>query len=95
MYRVYILRCADNTLYTGLTKDIPRRLQEHNQNVLGARYTRSRRPVELLAISNALPNRSLAGKLEYALKKKTRQQKLKWAISASAAYKIQKQGVSF
>jgi putative endonuclease len=45
---VYLLRCADGTLYTGITTDVDRRLAEHNGNHgLGARYTRSRRPVTL------------------------------------------------
>jgi putative endonuclease len=48
-WRVYLLRCADGTLYTGVTRDLPRRLRQHNGEIVGgARYTRSRRPVELL-----------------------------------------------
>lgn len=48
MWHVYILQCADSTFYTGVTKDLKRRLLEHNSSPLGARYTRSRRPVKLL-----------------------------------------------
>ncbi|MFQ5855649.1 MAG: GIY-YIG nuclease family protein, partial [Anaerolineae bacterium] len=44
---VYILECADSTLYTGWTTDLERRLEEHNTG-RGARYTRGRRPVELI-----------------------------------------------
>lgn len=78
MYYVYLLCCADRTLYTGLAKDVERRLQEHQNSPKGARYTRSRRPVELLAVSPPLPDRRAAARLEYALKKKTRTQKLSW-----------------
>ena len=45
---VYILRCADDTLYTGITTDLERRVREHNGTSRGARYTRTRRPVELV-----------------------------------------------
>ncbi|KGK40913.1 endonuclease [Nitrincola sp. A-D6] len=66
---VYILRCADNSLYTGITTDTNRRVQEHNQcNRLGARYTRARRPVALVW-QESHPNRSSALKREAALKK--------------------------
>jgi putative endonuclease len=78
MYYVYLLCCADGTLYTGLAKDVQRRLQEHQASPKGARYTRSRRPVELLAVSPPLADRRAAARLEYALKKKTRAQKLSW-----------------
>lgn len=44
---VYILRCADETLYTGYTTDLDRRVKEHNQGQ-GAKYTRGRKPVELV-----------------------------------------------
>ena len=80
MYYVYLLCCADRTLYTGLATDVKRRLQEHQLSSKGARYTRSRRPVELLAVSSPLPDRRAAARLEYALKKKTRAQKLNWVI---------------
>jgi len=46
---VYLLRCADGTLYTGVTRDLNRRLRQHNGEIAGgARYTRSRRPVDVL-----------------------------------------------
>lgn len=48
MWYVYIVKCADGTFYTGVTKDLVRRLSEHNGSPLGARYTRSRRPVSLV-----------------------------------------------
>lgn len=84
MYYVYLLCCADRTLYTGLAKDVQRRLQEHQHSPKGARYTRSRRPVELLAVSPPLPDRRAAARLEYALKKKSRAQKLNWVTHLKA-----------
>lgn len=73
---VYILRCADDTLYTGITTEPARRVDEHNtDNALGARYTRSRRPVSLV-YSEELDSRSAAAKREAELKKMERQQKL-------------------
>lgn len=73
---VYILRCSDNSLYTGITIDLDRRLLEHNgDNQKGARYTRARRPVKLV-YQEHFDNRSLASQRESALKKLSRQQKL-------------------
>ncbi|CAA6800280.1 MAG: COG2827: putative endonuclease containing a URI domain [uncultured Thiotrichaceae bacterium] len=71
---VYILRCADDTLYTGITTDLKRRLHEHNHETLGARYTRARRPLALV-YSEEATNRSAASKREYAIKKLSRLQK--------------------
>lgn len=66
---VYMLRCADGSLYTGITKDIERRVKEHNtSDRLAARYTRSRRPV-MLVWSEDHPDRSSALKREAQLKK--------------------------
>ncbi len=76
MYYVYMLSCADKTLYTGITTDLKRRIVEHNNSKLGARYTRTRRPV-FLAWSKKLKNRSAALKEEAQIKKLTRIQKLK------------------
>jgi putative endonuclease len=71
---VYLLRCADNTLYTGITTDLNRRLDEHNgknSSNKGARYTRSRRPV-FLVYSETHANRANASQREYAIKKLSR-----------------------
>lgn len=76
MYYLYILKCADGTLYTGITIDIDRRLAEHNGSVLGAKYTRARRPVRLV-FSKRYRNRSTASKAECKIKNLTREQKLK------------------
>jgi putative endonuclease len=68
---VYILRCVDGSLYTGITTDLKRRLHEHNTTTRGARFTRGRRPVELI-YSVSLPNRSLASQRESGIKQLTR-----------------------
>ncbi len=64
---VYMVFCADDTLYTGITTDLARRLREHNGSGRGARYTRSRQPVRL-AYYETHPSRSDAGKREACLK---------------------------
>jgi putative endonuclease len=73
---VYMLRCADGTLYTGITTDIDRRLAEHNgEGGTGARYTRSRRPV-VLAYSEPADSRAEASRREAAIKQLDRTRKL-------------------
>lgn len=73
-YYVYILKCNDNTLYTGYTDDPARRAQVHNAG-RGAKYTRSRLPVELV-YQEELPDKSAALRREAAIKRLTRAQKL-------------------
>ena len=73
---VYLLRCADGTLYTGITTDVERRVAEHNGNQgLGARYTRSRRPVTLAHVEPAC-SRAEAARREAAIKQLDRACKL-------------------
>ncbi|BCE01399.1 GIY-YIG nuclease family protein [Marinicellulosiphila megalodicopiae] len=73
---VYLLYCADQSLYCGITTDLNRRLNEHNSdNVKAAKYTRARRPITL-AFNLECKNRSEASKQEYRIKKLTRKQKL-------------------
>lgn len=67
MYYVYVVVCADETYYTGIAKDLSKRILEHNQSTRGARYTKSRRPVELV-YSEQAPNRSDAQKREYQIR---------------------------
>lgn len=74
-YFIYILKCSDDTLYTGITTDIKRRVYEHNNSDKGAKYTKLRRPVELV-YSEESENRSSASKREYAIKKLSRIEKL-------------------
>ena len=76
MYHLYILKCADKTLYTGIAKDLVRRVKEHNTSKLGAKYTRGRRPVKLV-YSKKFRNRSIASKAESKIKMLSRQEKLK------------------
>lgn len=72
---VYIVRCADASLYTGIATDVERRVGEHNGSKLGARYTASRQPVTLLYASEC-GTRSDALREELRIKKLTRSQKL-------------------
>jgi putative endonuclease len=70
----YILRCGDGTLYTGVTNDLDRRVSAHQKGV-GARYTRSRRPVELV-LQESVAGRGAALKREAEIRRLTRAQKL-------------------
>lgn len=72
---VYMLQCADGTLYTGITTDMNRRIEEHNSSPLGAKYTKARRPV-LLVWSEECETRSDASKRERQIKKLTREEKV-------------------
>ncbi|MFA6908838.1 MAG: GIY-YIG nuclease family protein [Patescibacteria group bacterium] len=76
MYYLYLLKCADGTLYTGITVDLAQRIKEHNYGKRGAKYTRSRRPVKLV-YSKKFRTRSTASRAEYRLKQLPRQKKLK------------------
>ncbi|MCX6761864.1 MAG: GIY-YIG nuclease family protein [Candidatus Moranbacteria bacterium] len=75
MYYLYILKCADKTLYTGIATDLSRRVFEHNNNKLGAKYTAARRPVRLVYFQK-FKNRSLASKEEARIKKLKKAEKL-------------------
>lgn len=70
---VYIVKCQDNTFYTGWTTQIDKRVETHNKGC-GAKYTRSRRPVELVYFET-FQDKSSALKREYQIKQMTRQQK--------------------
>lgn len=74
-YIVYLLECADGTLYTGITTDMERRLKEHNSSTLGAKYTRARRPVTLV-YQKAYQNRSQASVEEFRIKSLSRTEKM-------------------
>ena len=73
-YFVYIVRCKDDTLYTGITTDVDRRVREHNGNNKGAKYTKMRQPVKLV-YSTKYANRSQATKAEMQIKELNRKQK--------------------
>jgi len=80
---VYILRCADGSLYTGISTDVERRVDEHNAGApLGARYTRARRPV-ILVYQERVNSRAEAARREREIKIKDRAWKL--ALIASSA----------
>lgn len=70
---LYVLQCGDNTLYTGVTNDLPRRIQQHNNGTASC-YTRSRLPVAL-AYQERCRSKSSALKKEYALKQFSRKEK--------------------
>jgi predicted GIY-YIG superfamily endonuclease len=74
---VYMVRCADGSLYTGIAKDVARRCRQHNSGT-ASRYTRSRRPVALV-YHEAHPGQGSALKREAAIKALDRQEKLKMA----------------
>jgi putative endonuclease len=79
---VYILRCSDNSLYTGVTTDCERRLHEHNHTPRGAKYTRARRPVTL-AYREQTTSRSAAQQREAQIKRLNAKQKEALIIAAS------------
>jgi len=75
MYYLYILKCKDKTLYTGITNNLERRIKEHNESNKGAKYTKARRPVKLVYLKR-FKNRSGASKEEAKIKKLSRKEKL-------------------
>ena len=77
-----MLKCADDTIYTGITTDIDRRLYEHNESELGAKYTKARRPV-ILIHKEVYQNRAEASKREAEIKKMSRSDKMKLHRSMS------------
>jgi len=77
MYYIYMLRCKDNSIYTGITTEIDRRMKEHfNKEDKCAKYTLNH-SVEKLEIAWETENRTLASKLEYHIKKLTKRNKEK------------------
>ncbi|MDR1778443.1 MAG: GIY-YIG nuclease family protein [Clostridiales Family XIII bacterium] len=79
---VYLVECADGTLYCGWTNDIQERLKAHNEGI-GAKYTRSRRPVTLAYIEEA-ENRSAALRRERQIKRMKREKKLEMIRTSDA-----------
>ena len=73
-WKVYLVRCADNSLYCGISNNIEKRVIEHNSG-MGAKYTRYRRPVELVAASREM-TRSDALKLEFGIKQLPAEKKI-------------------
>lgn len=75
---LYVLRCRDKTLYCGITNNLPRRLDAHNEGK-GAKYTRARRPVQAV-YTEPYPDRSTASKAEYAFKQLSKAQKERFIL---------------
>ena len=75
LWHMYVVECVDGTLYTGITTDLKRRLNEHNYGSRGAKYTRSRRPVKY-RMTTLCSSHSDAAKEENKFKKLSRKQKL-------------------
>ena len=89
IWHVYMVRCSDGTLYTGITNDLEKRIEAHNSGKDGARYTRSRRPVKLV-YSEQVKSKSAAAKLEYRIKTLTRSKKkemIEDRVQGLSAYK--------
>jgi putative endonuclease len=74
IWYVYMVRCSDGTLYTGISNDLEKRIKAHNSGKDGARYTRSRKPVELV-YSEQVESKSAAARLEYQIKRLPRNKK--------------------
>jgi len=74
MYYIYLIRCSDNTLYCGQTKDLKRRIEEHNSNNSKSKYTRSRRPVKLVYFEKFKTINEVL-KREFEIKKMTKTKK--------------------
>lgn len=82
-YWLYILRCGDGSLYTGTTDDVERRLKAHREGK-GAKYTRGRGPLEVV-YREELPDKSAALKREWAVKRLSREEKLRLIENGTAA----------
>jgi len=74
-FSLYIVRCADGTLYTGIATDVDRRLAEHESGLRGAKFLRGKGPLKIV-FSRIVGDRATASRLEYRVKKLDRSQKL-------------------
>jgi len=94
MWYIYVLRCSDNSFYCGITTNLERRLKQHN-GVLkgGAKYTRGRRPCQIIYTKKAM-NRSIASIEECAFKKLSRKQKENFLIKNQLCGKSSSTGSS-
>jgi putative endonuclease len=84
VWQVYILECGDGSLYTGIARDVAERIITHNQGT-GAKYTRGRLPVRLVYAEPA-DNRATALRRELAIKKLSRERKLRLIHSSTSAH---------
>lgn len=88
MYYIYILRCENNYLYTGITTDVERRFNEHKDGkIKGAKYTKSHKPLGVEAVWEA-ENKSDASKLEYRIKQLSKQEKEDLIANSSKELKL-------
>jgi len=74
LFSLYIVRCADDSLYTGIAADVDKRLAEHHSGTRGAKYLRGRQPLKL-EFSQAIGDRAVASRLEYRVKRLSRARK--------------------
>ncbi len=84
MRHVYMLRCSDDTLYTGISNDVEKRIFDHNNSKCWARYTKSRRPVSLVR-KKKTKDKITAMKMEYKMKRLNREKKeeiILWYVKA-------------
>ena len=79
-----MVRCADASFYTGITKNVTKRIEQHNSHNAGAKYTRSRRPVKLI-YTEASESRSSASKREYEIKQLSRHEKAALILAQTKA----------
>ena len=82
-YFVYIIKCRGERLYTGITTDIERRFAEHSGSSKGAKFTRANPPEEIMAVWSC-NGRSEASRLEYAIKKLSRAEKIRLIENSEA-----------
>ncbi|MBP9779993.1 GIY-YIG nuclease family protein [Candidatus Gracilibacteria bacterium] len=87
LYSIYILKCSDQSYYTGWTTDVTRRVEEHNSSPKGAKYTHGRRPVELV-YQEVFSTESEARKREYEIKQLKRIEKERLIQGISQCLKI-------
>ena len=87
-WSVYILVCSDNTFYCGVTNDIKKRIRLHNTGN-GAKYTRGRGPVSLVAIRNGM-TKSQALSLEFKIKKQKKENKVAYLLNFSIVDSLDK-----
>ncbi|MDE5977176.1 MAG: GIY-YIG nuclease family protein [Turicibacter sp.] len=85
MHWVYMVECSDGTYYTGYTRNVKRRIKEHNESNKGAKYTRARRPV-VLKYQESFETRQLACQREYEIKQFSRSKKEALIKSKERAY---------
>lgn len=83
-YFVYLVECKDKTIYCGYTNNLDKRINNHNNSIKGAKYTKNRRPVRLIYFES-FDNKSSALKREHFIKKLTRDEKLNLIAKRDAA----------